>query len=151
LAAGYWNRPEEQALAFREGWLCTGDLGRIDQEGYLTITGRLKDQINVGGLKVAAAEVEAVLRRHPKIADAAVAGIVDPTGRRGEAVGAMLVGRDGPTDEDDLMRYCAEELEPHMLPTVIRWVDKIPRAETGKILKGEVRQILEGEDGATRA
>jgi long-chain acyl-CoA synthetase len=150
LATGYWNRPDEQAAAFRQGWLCTGDIGRLDQDGYLTITGRIKDQINVGGLKVAAGEVERVLRLHPLVADAAVTGIVDPQRRSGEAVGALIVARDGMTEED-LVRHCSDELEPHMLPTVVRFVSAIPRAQTGKILKGDVRQMLEQIDGTSPA
>jgi long-chain acyl-CoA synthetase len=149
LAAGYWNRPDEQAASFRHGWLCTGDLGRIDRDGYLTITGRIKDQINIGGLKVAAGEVERVLRRHPLVADAAVTAVVDPERRRGEAVGALVVARGGGVTEDDLVRHCSDELEPHMLPTIIQFVTAIPRAETGKILKGEVRRMLEQIDGAS--
>jgi long-chain acyl-CoA synthetase len=151
LAAGYWKRPEEQAAAFRLGWLCTGDLGRVDHDGYLTITGRIKDQINVGGLKVAAGEVERVLRRHPLVADAAVTAVLDPQRRRGEAVGALVVTRRGGVTEDDLVRHCADELEPHMLPTIVQFVTAIPRAETGKILKGEVRRMLEQTDGSSPA
>jgi acyl-CoA synthetase (AMP-forming)/AMP-acid ligase II len=148
VATSYWKRPDEEATAFRLGWLCTGDLGRIDHDGYLTITGRLKDQINIGGLKVAAGEVERVLRLHPLVADAAVTAVADPQRRRGEAVGALVVGRDG-VSEEDLVRHCSDELEPHMLPTIIQFVTAIPRAETGKILKGEVRRMLEQIDGAS--
>lgn len=151
LALGYWRRPEEQAAAFAEGWLRTGDLGTLDGDGFLTITGRIKDQINVGGLKVAAAEVEAVLRRHPQVADVAVIGVPDPSGMQGEAVAAAIVRRDPALDERAMALYCDQWLEPYMRPKLVRFVGAIPRAETGKILRAGVRDILEAADAGSRA
>jgi acyl-CoA synthetase (AMP-forming)/AMP-acid ligase II len=147
LAVGYWRQPEEQTKVFRDGGVMTGDLGFLDAEGFLSLTGRLKDQINVGGLKVSPAEVEAVLRDHPAIADVAVAGVPDPLGQTGEAVAVAVVGK-GEISERDIEVRCAERLEPVMQPKVIRMVRAIPRSETGKVLRGELRALLiDGSDG----
>jgi long-chain acyl-CoA synthetase len=143
LAVGYWRRPQDQAATFRDGWLHTGDLGVLDTDGYLTITGRLKDQINVGGLKVSASEVEAAIRRHPKVADVAVTGVRDPEGLRGEAVAAAVVAADASLSPTDIAAICAEYLEPAAQPQRIAMVAAIPRAESGKVLKGELRRMLE--------
>lgn len=145
LAQGYWNRPDEQAEAFRDGWLRTGDLGMLDEQQYLTITGRLKDQINVGGLKVSAREVELCLARHPGVADVAVVALADPAGMRGEKVAAAVVRADGDISERALIAHCTAHLEPHMTPHMIRFFAALPRAESGKILKGEVQKLLAGE------
>ncbi|HLG45029.1 MAG TPA: class I adenylate-forming enzyme family protein [Reyranella sp.] len=142
LATGYWRRPAEQAAAFRSGWLHTGDLGVIDADGYLTITGRLKDQINVGGLKVSAAEVEKVIRQHPMVVDVAVTGMRDPDGLRGEAVAAAIVSRTG-LELREISDFCAERLEAAARPQRMILIDQIPRAETGKVLKGELHRLFE--------
>jgi acyl-CoA synthetase (AMP-forming)/AMP-acid ligase II len=143
LAQGYWNRPSEQTAAFRDGWLCTGDLGIIDRDGYLTITGRLKDQINVGGLKVSAAEIEKVIRQHPAVADVAVTGVEDPDGLRGECVAAAIVARWTGLELREIAEYCAQRLEAAAQPQQLMLLDAIPRAETGKVLKGELRRLFE--------
>jgi len=142
LAAGYWHRPAEQAAAFRDGWLHTGDLGVVDRNGYLTITGRLKDQINVGGLKVSAAEVEKVIRQHPMVVDVAVTGMRDPDGLRGEAVAAAIVSRTG-LELREISDFCAQRLEAAARPQRLILIDQIPRAETGKVLKGELHRLFE--------
>jgi long-chain acyl-CoA synthetase len=147
LAVGYWRQPEEQTKVFRDGGVMTGDLGVLDDQGFLSLTGRLKDQINVGGLKVSPAEVEAALRDHPAVTDVAVAGVPDPLGQTGEAVAVAVVGK-GEISARDIEARCAERLEPVMRPKVIRIVRAIPRSETGKVLRGELRALLiEGSDG----
>jgi acyl-CoA synthetase (AMP-forming)/AMP-acid ligase II len=151
LAIGYWRRPEEQAQTFRDGWLRTGDLGMLDCDGYLTITGRLKDQINVGGLKVSAVHVENVLRRHPLVADVAATGVKDPDGLRGEVVAVAVVARDASLSMSDVAAFCEANLETAAQPRRIAVVDAIPRAATGKTLKGDLRRMLEvtGRDDRT--
>jgi len=151
LAVGYWQRPYEQAGAFRNGWLHSGDLGTLDPDGYLTITGRLKDQINVGGLKISAAEIENVLRRHPRIADVAATGLPDPQGLRGEAIGIAVVRRDSELTVDSVASFCAENLDAASQPHIIALVETIPRAESGKVLKGDVQRLLLQSGGWTRA
>lgn len=151
LATGYWHRPVEQAQTFRDGWMHTGDLGMLDRDGYLTITGRLKDQINVGGLKVSAADVENVLRRHPLVADVAATGVIDPDGLRGEVVAVAVVARDSSLSMSDVAAFCEANLETAAQPRRIALVDAIPRAATGKTLKGDLRRMLEvtGRDDRT--
>ena len=101
VVRGYWNRPEETALVFTKGWLHTGDVARIDDDGFIYIVDRAKDVIIRGGENVYSVEVEAALFEHPDVADCAVIGVPDPT--LGEEVGAVVVARDGRTiDEDEL-------------------------------------------------
>lgn len=147
LAAGYWRQPDEEARVFRDGGVMTGDLGVLDDAGYLAITGRLKDQINVGGVKVSPSEVEMALRDHPSIADVAAIGIADPLGQTGETVAVAIVSRSADLSERDIQTRCAEQLEPPMRPRVIRFVDAIPRAETGKLLRDELRTLIQAGDG----
>jgi long-chain acyl-CoA synthetase len=142
IARGYWRQAEEQAQVFRNGWVMTGDLGVLDSEGFLRLTGRLKDQINVGGAKVAASEVEAALRDLDGIKDVAVIGIPDPQGQTGEAVAAAVVPSSADLSEKDIQARCTERLEPFMRPRVIRFVKAIPRAETGKVLRAELRDLI---------
>jgi long-chain acyl-CoA synthetase len=143
LAAGYWHRPDEQAQTFRDGWMHTGDLGTLDRDGYLTITGRIKDQINVGGLKVSATEVESALRLHPLVADVAAIGLKDPDGLRGEVVAVAIVARDPSLSVSDVAAFCETNLAIAAQPRRIVLVDTIPRAATGKTLKGDLRRMLE--------
>lgn len=147
LALGYWRCAEETDTAFVDGWLKTGDLGFLDDQGYLTLTGRTDDQINVGGLKVSPAEVERVLGEHPGISDAAVAEAEDPAGIVGSVVGALIVPAKGGIGADDLRAFCAQQLETFMVPSVIEIVSAIPRAENGKILREEVRARLRDTSG----
>lgn len=147
LAAGYWRQPDEQARVFRDGGVMTGDLGVLDGEGYLAITGRLKDQINVGGVKVSPSEVELALRDHPSIADVAAIGIPDPLGQTGEAVAVAIVGKSSELSERDIQARCAERLEPPMRPRLIRFVSAIPRSETGKVLRDDLRALIQAGDG----
>lgn len=146
IARGYWRQPEEQAKVFRDGWVTTGDLGVLDGDGFLRLTGRLKDQINVGGAKVAASEVEAALRDLDGIKDVAVIGIPDPQGQTGEAVAAAVVPSSADLSEKDIQERCTERLEPFMRPRVIRFVKAIPRAETGKVLRAELRDLMTRTD-----
>jgi long-chain acyl-CoA synthetase len=146
LAVGYWRRPEEQAATFRDGWMHTGDLGSLDKDGYLTITGRLKDQINVGGLKVSATEVEHTLRQHPLVTDAAAIGIKDPDGLRGEVLAIAVVARNATLSIADIAAFCETRLAAPAQPRRIAMVDSIPRAPTGKILKGDLLRMFEVMD-----
>lgn len=151
LAVGYWERAMEQAAAFRDGWLHSGDLGTLDGDGYLTITGRLKDQINVGGLKISAAEIEDALRRFPRIADVAVTGIPDPMGMRGEAIAVAAVGREPDLTAEEIAAFCTQNLDVAAQPHRIAIVESIPRAESGKALKGEIQRLVLANRSWTRA
>lgn len=130
---GYWNRPQETEEAFRNGWFHTGDLGKIDEEGYLHIVGRKKEMIISGGFKVFPREVEEVLHTHPKVKEVAVVGIPDPV--RGESVKAYIVLKDGTTaTEKELDEYCRSNLAAFKVPRIYEFVSSIPRTPSGKIL-----------------
>jgi long-chain acyl-CoA synthetase len=134
VMAGYFNRPEENAAAFTpDGWFRTGDLGRLDADGYLTVVGRIKEIIVRDGEKVMPREVEAVLERHPLVADAAVIGEPDPG--RGEAIVAFVVPGEAIPAEPDLRAFCRGHLAEFKVPRRFVVARDLPRGPTGKILK----------------
>lgn len=136
---GYWNRPTETAEAIRDGWFHTGDIGRMDAEGYFYIEDRVKDMINVGGLKVYPAEVENVLYRHPAVAEAAVYGVPAPV--LGEQVRANIVLKtDCNTVEQEIKDFCRNQLADYKAPDVVEFVESIPKNPTGKVLKRVLRE-----------
>ena len=141
----YWNSPSETAHGFKDGRLITGDLGYVDEQGFLFLNGRLKDQINVGGLKVTPQQVEHVLEAHPSVAEAAVTGVQWPPGSEDEIVVALVVRERGTTGDiaEPLRDACRRELEPHKVPARFFAVDALPRAETGKLVRPKVRQLAE--------
>lgn len=137
VMAGYWNRPQETASALRGGWLHTGDLGRMDDDGYFYIVDRLKEMINCSGMKVYPREVEEVLYRHPKVQEAAVIGVSDAY--RGETVKAIVVPKFGSTlSADEIKKFCAEHLAKYKVPTIVEFRDALPKSVVGKILKKEL-------------
>lgn len=136
LCEGYWDKPEETAEAFRDGWFRSGDLAVRDQEGYYTIVDRVKDVINSGGVLVASRQVEDVLYTHPSVAEAAVVGLPDE--RWIEAVTAVVVPRDAVTQEE-LVAHARRVLPGFKVPKRVLFVDELPRNASGKILKRELR------------
>jgi acyl-CoA synthetase (AMP-forming)/AMP-acid ligase II len=133
---GYWNRPEETAAAFADGWLHTGDIGTIDADGFLTITGRKKDMIISGGLNVYPSEIEAVLHRVPGVREASVVGV--PDDRWGEIPVAVVVS-DESLDEEAVLAYCASQLAGYKRPRrILQRQETLPRNPSGKILKREI-------------
>jgi fatty-acyl-CoA synthase len=134
----YFNDPEATASTWRDGWLHSGDLARLDDDGFLYIVGRKKDVIIRGGHNVHAADVEAVLYEHADVQEAAVAGI--PHDVLGEDIGAWVVPRPGasPTSEE-LHAFCVERLTDYKVPRRITFVDELPRNATGKVLKQQLR------------
>jgi long-chain acyl-CoA synthetase len=143
VSRGYWGNPEENCQVFREGWMHTGDLGHLDPQGYLWITGRIKDVINVGGYKVNPAEVERVLLTWPGVRDAAAVGLEGVGGFTGENVVAALVGDAGfVPDEAALLQHCLASLEKFKVPARFVAVPEISRSNTGKIKRAELaRQV----------
>ncbi len=136
---GYWNRPEESALALRGGWLHTGDIGRLDADGYLFIVDRVKDMINVAGLKVWPAEVEQVLYRHLDVQEAAVYGAAHRV--RGEQVFADVVPKaDAQVTPEEIVAFCREHVAPYKVPHRVNIVDALPKSATGKVLKRVLRE-----------
>ena len=139
--SGYWNDPEASARALAGGWFHSGDLGHLDEEGYLTIDGRLKDMIISGGENVSPAEVEAVLLDCPDIAEAAVVGRPDP--RWGEVVVAVVVPAPGVTLERERVLALFEgRLARFKQPKDVLVVDALPRTAIGKVRKEDVRQLV---------
>ena len=140
VVRGYLDNPEATAEAFVDGWFRTGDLGRLDDEGYLYVVDRLKDVVIRGGENVYAAEVEAALYEHPDVVDAAIIGI--PHERLGEEVGAVVRRRpESALSADDVRAHVGARLAAFKVPTLV-WVvdDELPRNATGKVLKRELRQ-----------
>ena len=135
----YHGAPEATATAYREGWLRTGDLGRIDEDGYLYVTGRLKEIIITGGENVSPDEVEAALGTHECVVEAAVFGVPDE--RWGEAIGAAIVVHT-PVAEDVLREHVARRLARFKLPRRIWFVDALPRTAAGKVKRLELRDRL---------
>ncbi|MGH2793758.1 MAG: acyl-CoA synthetase [Actinomycetota bacterium] len=138
---GYWNRPEATEETLRGGWLHTGDVGAIDDEGYITIVDRVKDMYISGGENVYPAEIEKVLAGHPAVAEAAVIGV--PDDRWGEAGRAIVVLRPGGTaGPEEIRRFCAERLAKFKVPATVVFTDVLPRNPTGKLLKAEIRDLF---------
>jgi long-chain acyl-CoA synthetase len=135
---GYWGKPEATAQAIRNGWLHSGDIGTMDDEGYIFIVDRVKDMINVSGFKVWPAEVEQVLYRHPAVKEVAVYGIADPL--KGESVKAAIVLKAGETvTSEEIIAYCRERIAVYKAPSAVDFVSELPKSATGKILKRVLR------------
>lgn len=143
IMLGYWNRPEETAKTLDQGWLHTGDMGRLDDAGYLFLVDRVKDMIVTGGSNVYAREVEEVLIEAPGVAQAAVIGL--PHRIWGEEVTAILVAADGDGPSDEAVHaFCRERLAGYKMPKRVIWVDKLPTNAYGKVLKRQLRNELSG-------
>jgi len=139
VVSGYENNPEANATSFTDGWFRTGDQGFLDENGYLTLTGRLKEMINRGGEKISPREIDEALLAHPKIAEAVCFGTPHPTW--GEEVAAAVVVRE-PATEQELLAYCKERLSDFKRPKQIHIVEAIPRTATGKIQRRVVAQAF---------
>jgi acyl-CoA synthetase (AMP-forming)/AMP-acid ligase II len=135
---GYLNRPDATDEAITEdGWFRTGDIGRVDEDGYIFVEDRLKDMIITGGENVYSIEVERVLAEHPAVAEVAVIGVPDE--KWGEAVKAV-VALEGEVSERDLIAWAAERLAKYKCPKTVDVVDALPRNPTGKIMKKDLRK-----------
>ncbi|MGX4694059.1 acyl-CoA synthetase [Streptomyces sp. JNUCC 63] len=141
LCEGYWDKPEETAEAFRDGWFHSGDLAVRDPHGYYTVVDRVKDVINSGGVLVASRQVEDALYTHPQVAEVAVVGL--PDDHWIEAVTAFVVPR-GEVTESDLITHAREKLAHFKAPKKILFVPELPRNASGKILKRELRDRFDG-------
>ena len=134
---GYLNSPEETAAVLVDGWFRTGDVARVNTDGYVTIVGRVRERIKRGGYSIFPAEVESVLLAHPDVADAAVVGA--PDAALGEEVAAFVVLRPGATaDAEALIAWCRERLAAFKYPRRVTLLDALPRSATGKVLKAKL-------------
>ncbi|WP_419883373.1 fatty acid--CoA ligase family protein [Peribacillus sp. B-H-3] len=134
---GYYKAPEETAAALKDGWLYTGDLARMDEEGYFFIVDRKKEMIIVGGYNVYPREVEEVLYEHPEVVEAAAIGVPDP--EQGEAVKCFVVAKNKALTEKELREYCKEHLAKYKVPGTIEFLEELPKNTTGKILRRSLK------------
>jgi len=141
LMKGYWRRAEATAEILRDGWLFTGDIGHLDEDGYLFITSRKKDLIKPSGHQVYPGEVEEIIQQHPSILEVAVAGIPDPY--QVEAVKAWAVLKPGASaTREELQDHCRKSLAPYKVPKFIEFRESLPKSMVGKVL----RRILQEEE-----
>jgi len=138
---GYWNNPDETAYALRGGWLHTGDIAKMDEEGYFFIVDRIKDMIKTVGENVYPREVEEVLFTHPKVKDVVVVGL--PEEFKGEKIKAYIILKDGVTaTKDEIIQYCREQLSKFKVPKEVEFRDQLPKTLVGKVL----RRVLRDEE-----
>jgi long-chain acyl-CoA synthetase len=143
---GYYNMPDETARVIRDGWFFSGDVGHLDEDGYLSITERKKDLIIRGGFNIFPRDIEEVLYGHPSVSEAAVVGI--PDAKLGEQVLAYVVLRPGAAaTEDELLGLCRERLAKYKTPARVRFIDVLPKNAIGKILKKDLRELAKTEGG----
>lgn len=142
-ASGFWNRPELEAEYFSDGWLRTGDLGQVDERGYLRVVGRKKEMIISGGFNVYSAEVENVLTDHPGVAEAAVFGQTDELW--GEVVCAWIVPKSPSADltEAAIHAFCSDRLSGYKKPRIVRIVEKLPRNAAGKVDRRRLTELAQ--------
>jgi len=142
---GYWQNPEETAAVLRDGWLYTGDIVRMDEDGYLFVVDRKKEMIIVSGFKVYPREVDEVLYTHPAVLEAAAVGVPHPS--KGEVVKAFVVLRPGAkATAQELMDHCRANLAPYKVPVEIVFRAELPKTLIGKVLR---RQLAAESPGVT--
>jgi acyl-CoA synthetase (AMP-forming)/AMP-acid ligase II len=149
LTKGYWRRPDATKEALRGGWLLTGDIGFVDEEGYFTVSERKKDMLKVSGYSVFPAEVEAIMYRHPAIAEVGVVGVPDEY--RGEDPVAFVVLKaeaKGKVTGEELAAWCRTEMAVYKAPRQFRFIDALPKTASGKILKRVLREQARAQAGA---
>ena len=137
---GYYKMPEETQASIRNGWLHTGDMARMDEEGYFYIVDRKKDLIIVGGYNVYPREVEEVIYNHPEVLEVAVVGMPDPN--QGEVVTAYVVSKRSGLTREQVQEYCREHLAKYKVPTTIEFLDELPKNTTGKILRRALKHQI---------
>jgi long-chain acyl-CoA synthetase len=137
---GYYKRPEETAIVMEDGWLKTGDVGFIDEDGYVTIVDRKKDVINASGFNVYPKEIDELLITHPKILEVCTIGV--PDAYRGETVKVFIVTKPGQTiTAEEVINFCKEKLAGYKVPKLVEFIDALPKSVVGKILRRELRDM----------
>lgn len=131
---GYWNKPEETANVLKDGWLYTGDIGRMDEDGYLYIVDRMKDMVIAGGFNIYPREIDEVLYQHPAVLEACSVGVADEY--RGETIKAFVVLKPGATaTEAEIMEHCKERLAAYKRPREVEFIPELPKSTVGKVLR----------------
>ncbi|HTO98868.1 MAG TPA: AMP-binding protein [Myxococcales bacterium] len=141
ITKGYWRNPDATRRAFHDGWFLTGDIGKVDEEGYFSIEERKKDMLKVSGYSVFPAEVEAIMYRHPAIAEVGVVGVPDPY--RGEDPLAFVVLKAdarGTVDAEQIIEWCRANMSVYKAPRQIRFIESLPKTASGKVLKRVLRE-----------
>ena len=141
VMVGYYNRPEETAKTIVDGWLCTGDMATMDEQGYFKIVDRKKDMILVSGFNVYPNEIEDVVALHPKVLEVAAIGI--PHEKSGEVVKVFVVKKDNSLTKDELVEYCRENMTGYKVPKEIEFRKELPKSNVGKILRRQLREEKE--------
>ena len=137
---GYYKKPEETEKALIDGWFLTGDIGKFDENGYLSIVDRKKDMIIAGGYNIYPVELDDVLMGHPKILEACAIGI--PHEYRGETVKAFIVTREGETlTEEEVTHYCKEKLAVYKVPKIFEFIEELPKSAVGKVLRRKLKEM----------
>jgi long-chain acyl-CoA synthetase len=137
--AGYHNKPGETAATLRQGWLYSGDIGYMDEDGYLFVVDRKKDMIIAGGYNIYPVEIDNVLFDHPKILEACTIGV--PDAYRGETTKAFIVLKEGESmTADEVIAFTREKLAAYKVPKQVEFVDELPKSTVGKILRRELRE-----------
>jgi len=140
LTQGYYKKSEETAKAIRDGWFYTGDIGYMDEEGYLYIVDRKKDMIIVSGFNVYPRDIDEVLFEHPKIKEACAVGIPDPY--RGETIKAFVSLKEGETmTAEEVTAFCREKLTGYKVPKQVEFMDDLPKSTVGKVLRRKLREM----------
>jgi long-chain acyl-CoA synthetase len=135
---GYYNMPDETAETLRDGWLYTGDVATMDEDGYFFIVDRKKDMIIAGGYNIYPREIDEVLYEHPKVQEACAVGVPDEY--RGETVKVFIVPKPGETiTEEEIITYCKEKLAKYKVPKLVELRDSLPKSTVGKVLRKELR------------
>lgn len=138
VMAGYYNRPEETMKTIKDGWLCTGDIGMMDPDGYFRIVDRKKDMILVSGFNVYPNEVEDVVCQHPKVLECAAVGLKSE--KSGEVVKIFVVRKDKSLDENEIRTFCKQHLTGYKVPKAVEFRDELPKSNVGKILRKDLRE-----------
>jgi long-chain acyl-CoA synthetase len=146
LMAGYFEKPEETTNAVRDGWMYTGDVAKMDEEGYFYIMDRVKDMVIVSGFKVFTKELDDVLSKHPDVELGASIGLPDPERPGSERVGCAIVLRPGiekgQAEKEKILQFLKENVAPYKVPRVIEFMDQLPTSGVGKILKREIKKMM---------
>jgi len=138
---GYWNMPTETHNVLKDGWLYTGDIAKMDEDGYFYIVDRKKDMVIAGGFNIYPTNIEKIIKEHPKVFDVAAAGIPDP--HRGETIKVWIVPKPGETlTEQEVIAFCKKELAKFEVPTSVEFRKELPKTMVGKVLR---RMLVEEE------
>jgi long-chain acyl-CoA synthetase len=143
---GYYLKPEETANAVRDGWMYTGDVAKMDEDGYFYLVDRVKDMVIVSGFKVFTRELDDLLATHPDVDVAATIGVPDPARPGSERVAIAIVLKPGvdksEAEKEKLMKFLKENVAPYKVPKVIQFMDALPTSGVGKVLKRELRKMM---------